>query len=302
MPLLTIFINVLLPVLLLAGAGFLLGKILKVDPRPLGRVIFNILTPLLVFHLITQSQLSPGKIALEMGFAGTIMLAVGGLAFLLGKLMRLDRSARVAVILTSMFANNGNYGLPVIAFAFGQEAQAYASIYFVTSVIVLSSLGVVIASLGRLNLRQTLLGLLKVPSIYAILLAMVFVRTGWPLPEPIQRTVSLGAGGAVPAMLVLLGLELQRAEWNRNWRAVSIPVILRLIIGPLLGWLISGWYGLQGAARQAGVAESGLSTAVMTTVLASEYKLDSSLVSAIIFVSTILSPLSLTFLLFYLGM
>ena len=62
MSLLSIFANNLLPVLLLMGAGFMLGKFLHLEPRPLGRVIFYVLSPLLVFNLITTSQLSFGPI------------------------------------------------------------------------------------------------------------------------------------------------------------------------------------------------------------------------------------------------
>jgi predicted permease len=301
MPLLNIFADNLLPVLLLAGAGFALGKILKVEPRPLGRVVFYILSPILVFDLITRSQLPPGRIALMMGFAASIMLATAGLALLVGRLLRLERTVLSAVILTTLTANNGNYGLPVIAFAFGQEALAYASIYFVTSNLMLYSLGVFTASLGHLRLKDALLGLLKVPAIYAIILAMVFVRTGWVLPDPIQRTVSLAAGATVPSMLIILGLELQRAEWSRNLRALGVPVFLRLVVGPFLALGLSALFGLQGPARQAGVTEAGMPSAVMTTIVASEYNLEPTLVTAIVFITTILSPLTLTPLLYFLG-
>jgi predicted permease len=301
MPLLDIFANNLLPVLLLAGAGFALGKALNVSSRPLGRVVFYILSPILVFDLIISSQLPPGKIVLMMGFAASLMLLVAGLAFLIGKLLHLERPALMAVILTALTGNNGNYGLPVITFAFGQEALAYASIYFVTSVIFLNSLGVFIASLGKMHPKDALLGLLKVPALYAILLGMVMVRTGWTLPTPLQHTVTLAAAGAVPCMLILLGLELQRAEWSKNIRALGIPVFLRLVAGPLIALALSSLFGLPQSARQAGITEAGMPSAVMTTVVASEYDLEPSLVTAIVFMTTILSPLTLTPLLFFLG-
>jgi predicted permease len=301
MPLLQIFANNLLPILLIAGAGFLLGRTLQVEARPLGRVIFYIFSPLLVFHLVTGSELSFDKILRMMGFALLVMSVVGGLAFLAGKLVRLERAPLTAVVLTALFSNNGNYGLPLISFALGQEALAYASIYFVTSITVSYTLGVVIASLGRLRLGQALLGLLKVPAVYAIVLAIFFVRTGWSLPEPLERTVTLAAGAAVPAMLVLLGLELQRVEWSRNLRALSIPVILRLVVGPLVALATVGLFGLPPLARQAGIVESGTPPAVMTTVLVAEYNVEPSLVTAIIFVGTVLSPLTLTLVLYWLG-
>jgi len=300
MPLLDIFANNILPILLIAGAGFLLGKTLQVEARPLGRVIFYIFSPLLVFDLISSSQLSIDRMLRMMGFALCTILVVGGLAFLAGKLFRLERAALTAVVLTALFSNSGNYGLPLVSFAFGQEALAYASIYFVTSLTLFYTLGVVIASVGHVRLKDALLGLLKVPAVYAILLAIVFVRTGWSLPEPLQRTVSLAAGATIPAMLVLLGLELQRAEWSRNLRALSIPVVLRLIIGPLVALAAASIFGLPALARQAGVTESGTPSAVLNTVLATEYKVEPSLVTAIIFLGTVLSPLTLTPILYFL--
>jgi len=301
MPLLNVFVNNLLPILLLSGAGFALGRTLKLDSRPLGRVIFYILSPVLIFNLLTSSKLAVESIVLMMGYSASVMLIIAGIAFVLGKLLRLERTMLTVVVLTSLFANNGNYGLPLISFAFGQEALAYASIYFVTNSLLLYTVGVLIASLGHLRLKEALLGLLKVPAIYAIILAVLFIRTGWSLPAPIQKTVELTAGGAIPAMLILLGLELQKVEWTHNLRALSIPVVCRLLVGPVIGLAMAALFGLNSTARKVGITEAGMPSAVMTTILANEYKLDASLVTAIVFVSTILSPLTLTPLLYFLG-
>jgi len=301
MLLLSIFANNLLPILLLSGAGFVLGKTLKVDSRPLGRVIFYILSPVLVFNLLTNNDLPLDRIAIMLGFSITGTLIIAGLALLIGKIFRLERPTLIVVVLTSMCVNAGNYGLPLVSFAFGEAALAYASIYFVASNLILYTLGVLVASLGHLDFKRALLGLLKVPAIYAVLLAVLFIQTGWTLPEPIRRTLSLAAGGAIPGMLILLGLELQRVEWSSDLRALGIPVFIRLVIGPLVGLGMAAVFGLQNPARQAGVTEMATPTGVMTTILATEFNLDSRLVTAIVFVSTILSPLSLTLVLYFLG-
>ncbi len=301
MALLNVFVNNLLPILLLSGAGFVLGRTFKLDSRPLGRVIFYILSPVLIFNLLTTSKLAVESILVMMAYAASSILIIGGIAFVLGKIFRLERSVLCIVVLTSLFANNGNYGLPLIAFAFGQEALAYASIYFVTNSLLLYTLGVVIASLGHLRLKEAVVGLLKVPAIYAILLAVVFIQTGWNLPSPIEKTVALTAGGAVPAMIILLGLELQKAEWSKNLRAISIPVVCRLLIGPVIGMVMASVFGLNSVATKDGITEAAMPSAVMTTIVANEYNLDTALVTAIVFVSTILSPLTLTPLLYFLG-
>ena len=301
MTLLTVFANNILPILLLSSAGFALGRTLKLDSRPLGRVIFYILSPVLIFNLLTNSKLAVENIVLMMGFSASVIGIIAGIAFAIGKLLRLERTLLSVVVLTSLFANNGNYGLPLISFAFGQEALAYASIYFVTNCLLLYTVGVLIASLGHLRLKEALLGILKVPTIYAIILAVIFIRTGWTLPAPIQKTVELTSGGAVPAMLILLGLEMRKVDWNYNLRALSIPVVCRLLVGPIIGLAMAALFGFNSTIAKVGITQASMPSAVMTTILANEYKLDASLVTAIVFISTILSPLTLTPLLYFLG-
>ena len=301
MLLLNIFINNLLPVLLLAGAGFLLGKLTDVSPRPLGRVVFYIFSPVLVFDLITRSQLSSSGIGLMAGFAVSVMLVCAGIAFLLGKLFHLEKPALIAIVLTSMIGNNGNYGLPIIAFAFGEEVLAYASIYFVTSITMVNTLGVFIASLGHLGAKDALIRLVKIPAIYAMILAIIFVQVGIALPAPLQKAVTLASTAAVPCMLILLGLELNNAAWSRNFKVLGIPVFIRLALGPVIALIFSALFGLPKFARQAGITEAGMPSAVMTTILASEFNLDSALITSIVFITTLLSPVTLTILLVLLG-
>jgi predicted permease len=297
---LNIFSNNILPILILSGAGFVLGKILKIDSRPVGQVIFYILSPVLVFNLLITDDLPLSRIGTMMGFTAAGTLSIALIAFLVGKALRLERRTLIVVVLTSMSVNSGNFGLPLVSFAFGESALAYASIYFVTSTMIFYTIGVTIASLGHLKLKQALFGLLKVPAIYAGVLAVVFVQTGWVLPEMVNRTLTLAAGGAIPAMLILLGLELQKVEWSRKMGAISIPVFIRLCIGPLMGLFMSSLFRLPVSAQHAGVSEMSGPTAVMTTVLATEYKLDSSLVTVIVFATTVISPITLTVVLYFL--
>jgi hypothetical protein len=85
MALLNVFVNNLLPILLLSGAGFALGRTLKLDSRPLGRVIFYILSPALIFDILTSSRLAVESILLMMGYAASTMIIIAGIAFWSGK-------------------------------------------------------------------------------------------------------------------------------------------------------------------------------------------------------------------------
>jgi len=299
--LITTFSNNLLPVILISGFGFVLAKFLQVDSRSLGRVIFYLFNPILVFNLLHKNTLPLRSIAETMGFALVIYCIVGCLAFLTARLMRLQRPAAMALLLTAMFGNTGNYGLPLVSFAFGDGALAHAGLYFVTSSLLFNTVGVLIASLGHMDFKTALQGLFRIPTMYTALLAVLLNHFHISLPLALERTTQLASDGAIPLLLVLLGLELARVEWGTSWSLVTASMTLRLVVAPLISLLVAIPFGLPEAARQAGVLESSVPTAVTTTVLASEYRLEPSLVTAVVFYSTLLSPLTLTPLLVYLG-
>ena len=295
------FANNLLPILLVSGAGFLLGKTLDVDSRSLGRVVFYVFSPILVFSLLVHTKLNSGEIAATMGFTVAVALVVGTAALLIGTLLHFERPLLMALILTSAFGNTGNYGLPLVSFAFGQDALAFATLNFVTSVVMFNTLGVLVASLGHMDLKTAAMGIFRVPAVYAVLLAGVLNHFQVTLPTPLDRTVALAPNGSIPVMIILLGLELSRVRWSHSLPAISLSAGLRLLGGPAVGLLLAALLGFRGAAWQGNVIESGMPAAVTTTVLATEYGLDTSLVTAMVFLGTILSPLTLTPLLVFLG-
>jgi predicted permease len=299
--LLSVFANNILPIILLSGAGFALARLLHVDSRSLGRVVFYVLSPTLIFDLLLKNQLDLKEAGIVIGFTIAIVTVMGVITLLLGSLLKLERHALVAVIITSMFANTGNYGLPLVSFAFGEQALSYAGIYFVTTTFLFFSVGVFIASLGHMSVQEAALGLFKIPVLYAVLLAVILNASGAVIPTPVMRAVDLASGATIPLMLILLGIELSRVTVAGNFRAIRLSVALRLLAAPLLGLLLAALFGIRGLARSAVVTQVSMPSIVSSAVLATEYQLDSKLVTAIIFISTLLSPLTLTPLLVFLG-
>lgn len=299
--LISTFANNILPILLLSGAGFALGKLLHIEARSLGRVVFYVFSPVLIFDLLIQNQLNMDEAFGVIVLTVCMVLFIGLLTFLLGSLFKLERSTLIAMLVTTMFANTGNYGLPLVSFAFGEEALSYAGVYFVTTTLLFYTVGVLIASLGHMNFKDAFLGLFRIPAMYAVLLALLVNRFHIQVPAPVDRAIQLAADGTIPLMLILLGVQLTQVQFSGSLRAMQLSVGLRLLIAPLLALALTGLFGMQGAARQASVIEASMPSMVSSTVLATEYNLDSRLVTAIIFISTILSPLTLTPLLVFLG-
>jgi predicted permease len=75
---------------------------------------------------------------------------------------------------------------------------------------------------------------------------------------------------------------------------------LQLVVMPAIGLGLAYLLGQTGPTFQAAVIESAMPTAVITTILAVEYDLDSAFITGTVLMSTLLSPLTLTPLIAYL--
>ena len=236
------------------------------------------------------------------GFTVASVLTVAAITWVLGRLIRLERKMLVAVLLCTLTINAGNYGLSLNLFAFGEEALAHASLFFVTTAVVTYTAGVAVASAGRASLADSLKGLLKIPVVYVVPLALIFMVLNWELPLPLSRSVTLLGGAAIPGMLLVLGLQLQNNHHRiRDVRALLLATGMRLLGGLGVGLLLAPLFGLQGMAYNAGVLESSMPTAVLSTILATEYDAEPAFVTTAVFATTLLSPLTLTPLLLILG-
>ena len=290
-----LFINNILPIFLIAGAGFLVGRYFSIQPRFLSQVTQYF------FNLLTTNDLLSAEILGLFGFAVTIAILVAGTSYLLARLMKLERKMMAAVLLCSIFMNAGNFGIPLLGFSFGDKAQAYAALYFVSMVAITNTFGIAIASSGTSNLRKSLLNLLKFPTLYAVILALVFIYTGRSLPLPLARSVEILSGAAIPCMLVLLGMQIQVAHWNGHYKALGLALASRMLLAPFLALGLGQVLGLHGSIHQAAVVESSMPPAVTNALLATEFDAEPSFVTFVILAGTIISPLILTPLLAYLG-
>lgn len=299
--LLPLFSNNILPIFITAGAGFVLGKMIDLEPRTISRVTFYIFSPCLVFKLLSDTELQQNAIIQMVAIAVGSTIVMGAITYIITKLLKLERKMTAGVMLTTMFVNAGNYGLALNDYAFGKNTLAYASIYFVVSGVMMYTLGVIVASMGKASLKDSFLGMFRLPTLYALLFSVVIKQLAWNLPIFLQRPIDLLGQAAVPGMLVLLGLQLQRTTWGSHGWAIGVASGLRLLISPLVAFGLSLPLALQGPALQAGVTESSMSSAVMGTVLATEYDAEPEFVTSVVTVTTLLSPLTLTPLLAILG-
>lgn len=299
--LLSIFLDNLLPVFLVAGSGYLVARYLKTPSRPLSQSVFYLFSPCLIFTLITNSTLNGFEIFKLVLFTLVVASLMGSIALLTGLALRFERKILAATILTSFLKNAGNFGLAVTLFAFGDKALPYASIFFVTNALLSYSVGALIASLGTESLGRSFRNMLLVPGLYAVVLGLLVKAVGIQVPLPFQRAIHLLGDASIPVMLVLLGMQLHGVQWKGNTKPIMVATTLSLVVAPLVALGTSKVLHFENPARQALVLEASMPSAVMNTVLATEYNLHPTLVTAVVFTTTLLSPLTLTPLLAILG-
>jgi predicted permease len=296
------FVNNLLPVLLCAATGFVLGRALRPEIKTATKLAFYIFSPCLVFVSLERVKISGGEFGKLAFFTLAVSLLIGALAYVAGRLMGAGRQLIASLVVASMFVNSGNYGLAATKFAFGDGALARALVCFVFGTVIVYTLGVLIASMGKFSPLQALRQLLFVPAIYGLLAAALVRSMDWQVPIFLDRSVSMLGDASIPLMLVILGLQIAQARtWPRDRvLLISVAAFLQIIATPLIALLLAHMMGLTGVTRQAAVLQASMPAAVVTTVLAVQYELDSTLVSGTVVLTTILSPLTLTPLIAYL--
>lgn len=295
-----IFANDLLPVFAIAGAGFLLARYGGVQVQAVSKPTFHALAPALVFNVLVTSTVDGEAFGRMAIFYVLVAASAAVMARLAAIPFRLDRRMLAAFMLVVVSSNSGNYGLPVALLAFGREALAFASVYFVCSAIFSYTGGVLLAASGRRTVTEAAAGLFRVPAFYGAVAALVTMTLGLVVPPVILRPIGMLSDAALPLMILVLGMQIERATMPERPIVVAAAVFVSLVLTPLAAIGLARLVGLHGAAFQAGVLQSSMPTAVMTTILALEFDAQPQFVTSVVCFATLLSPLTVTLLIAYL--
>jgi malate permease and related proteins len=305
---LTVFAQVLLPILVVVASGYLLQRRLELDLHSVNRLSLYLLSPALIFSALAQSRIEATETLRITAFMTLFVVAIGLVTWLVALVLRLDGIDRAALMLCVMFMNAGNYGLPAARFAFGQEGFDRAVLFFVVQAILAQTLAIYIAGAGHGDRRGGLVQLLKMPQIYAVL-AVLAVRLGGLRLDPegegilndVFRGVDLVGDAAVPLLLIVLGLQLAETGRIGEGPKVALATVLRLGLSVPLAIGLSYALNLDGLSTKLAIMLSSMPTAVNVTILAIEFNVRPRFVSSVVVVSTAASVFSLTLILVLLG-
>ena len=285
--------EVIFPVFFVIGVGYYLGKKdPKFDTKFITNFAGNIGTPAMIFYTITTTGITLG-IFIEYFIYSLIIIggfAIVGLIFLF--ILKKDVISELPPLI---LPNTGNMGVPICLFAYGTSGLGVASA--VASVIILLhfTLGVLLAKKSfSLDI------LIKNVPIYAIIASVIFLYFKWDVPGYIENTTFLLTYTTIFLVLMSLGIALSRFQVV-SWTKASILGAVRVIIGPIIGFSLIRYLGLEGFPAGVLLIQSAMPSAVLTYLVGSMYSekkvVDS--VASVIVTSTVMSLITVPIVVFY---
>lgn len=295
-----VFVQILLPVFLIIGAGAALARWGRVEMQPLTQFALFLAVPALVFSALLRNPVEPAAVARLVGFMALHLGAMWALATAVSRALGLAPELARAFALVTVPMNIGNYGLPLVRFAFGPESEAFSVLVFVAFNLPLSTWAIWMAARGRAEAGGAVREVLRIPIFHATVLAFAFVALGWRLPGAADKAVHLMGQAAIPVMLVLLGMQLARTRVRDGRGSLAAAAILRLGVSPLLAWGLCALVGFDGLERKVAVLQTSTPSAVLPLLYALRFGIRPDWIASAILVTTLLSGLSLTAVLWFL--
>ena len=296
-----VFLNVLFPILVLVVIGYVMARTGHLRSDELAKLNFWILSPALIFTGLVENEIEL-RVFLDYGiFILVLSIVFMIVGFGLSRLRGLSVDSTSALTLALLLPNTGNYGLPLLLFAFGDPGFALGVVYLSVSTLVMSTLGIAVATWGGEWSWKPFVNIGKTPLFYAVLLAVVVRMASVEMPLFVVRPLQLLSDAAIPAMLLLLGTQLVGVGLGRRRVLIGQATALRLGLAPFAAWGLATLMGFEGLTHAAATIEASMPTAVNAVVIATVYNRDPRLVSSVVLATTAFSVLTLGVLLMLIG-
>lgn len=297
MKILSLFLNVILPIMLVFLAGFILQRLRVLDVKSVSAVTIYILSPALVFISLYDAEFN-GSYAIIFIYMFVLFYIMVFLNKILAKVFKWSKNVESASILSTGFMNSGNYGLPVVLFSLGQAALPYAVFIMVVQGLQNNFFGIYYASRSSSGIKRAILNVFKMPTTYAMFLAFIFQFFRIPISESIHSTLSMVGEASIPVMMIVLGTQLGSITGIKlDWQVITSSVLLKMIIAPLFAAGFVYFLDINPLIGAILIIISAMPPAATTTMYAIEFDTEPELVSSITFISTVTSILTITILL-----
>ncbi|MGH1402629.1 MAG: AEC family transporter [Alphaproteobacteria bacterium] len=227
---LSLFVN-LLPLYALIGAGYFAGRVLKVDRQSLGSLAIYLFMPVVVFGSVANLDFKPSYIALPL-FIYVVSTVVGLIFLKIGRRIYRDAQGNLMAMCASM-GNTGYFGLPLIFLFFDEKAVAIYIFMMLGGLMYEATVGYYIAARGAFTARESLIKLVKFPTIYAMAAGFLVNYLDIELPDIFWTYWTHFKGAYVIVGMMIVGAALSTLD-----RFVFGPRFIALVFaGKFVAWI-----------------------------------------------------------------
>ena len=279
---------------LLMGIGFAASKAKFLDrngSKALSSFLVNIALPCLVVISMqipvnadtmekTQTTLTLALVF----FAISIAVAVIVPMFIPAKY-----SERGVFSFMLVFSNLGFMGIPVTQAIFGTDAVFYTTLFMLPFNLLVFTIGILML---RPDMRMNFNPRLFVnPGIIASVIGMLFFFTGISIPSPVYDVMDYLGSTTTPLAMVVTGALLATMPFSNLFSDYRIYILsaFRLLIIPVIVYLVISPYSTDPVIFAIPVLLAAMPAAANSVILAEEYNADSTLASKGVFITTLLS-------------
>ncbi len=267
------------------------------------KVIYFVLFPCLLFHSLSTAPLRELTIAPLASVLVTTILLATGLLILLRPWLPVSGPEFTSIFQGSI-RFNGFVGIAVATTLEIPSGLALSALAFATLIPLINVLCVIVLThyTTHDSTRWSTIGaaLLRNPLIIACLLGIVLNGLNLQLPSQLQQTIEILGRAALPFGLLVVGAGLDFSAMKTSVLSVVISVVFRLLLFPVMTWLICQFWELETAATQIAVLFTAIPTATSSYILArqlgGDYRLMASIITLQTIVAAVTLPLVLTIL------
>ncbi|WP_307471211.1 AEC family transporter [Paenibacillus harenae] len=312
-----IFIHILLtnvlPMGIMIGLGIIIQRAFSLDIKTLSKLNFYLFSPAIMFDLLYKTEISAKVIYQVLAFFAVFMVAQYVIVEAVVRVRGYKPSMKSAMRNSVLFYNSANYGIPLnqLAFSGNEKTLAIQVLIMMMQSLVPNTYGIYNVNAHKADMRAIMKTILSMPIIYIIPLAFLLRGFDVPIPGPIATPIDYLSRAFIGTALITLGVQLGNMEWKIS-RSLAIDVslsgILRLVAGPLLAWLIVWSMGLikpmeLGRLMAAAlIVSSAVPTSLSSVLLAVEFDNEAEFASQSVFVSTLISMITVTAVIFFLNL
>lgn len=297
-------LEVMITLSCLVAVGYMAGKLgfLGGDfDRQLSRLVINITCPALILSSAMTGELPDRRFILPLLLISVITYAVlTAAAFLLPRFLTKRSTDEGAIGFALMFGNVGFMGYPVVASIFGHEAIFYAAVLNVVNTFTVFTIGTVLIT-GKSDTAGSRFEkkvLYSTPMMAAYLtMAIVALEIG-NIPGFVSMPLTMLGNITVPAALLIVGSSMSQLPLRALMGNVTVyaTTVLRLLALPLGVYWLTRLLGFSDLVVNINTVVIAMPVATYGTILCLKYEKNTTLMTEVTFITTLLSMLTIPLL------